>query len=463
MSMAATMRSLSFVALAALALQPGCTKAYPGAQPGADAELLHAAVHELTRVIVYDIFNPPQAARAYAYSSIAAFEAVRHLDPAYRSLAGGLNELEAAPAPDADLEYHFPLASVHAFLTVGKALTFSTARVDSVREAVHGRIRRSGVPAPVVQRSIEYGERIARHILEWAANDYYAQLRGYPKFTVTTEEGRWVPTPPAYMDGIEPSWARVRPLVLDSAGQFRPPPPVPFDMTEGSPFHRQVMEVYQAVSDATDEQRATALFWDDNPYVMHVRGHAMFATKKITPGGHWMGIATIAARATEADIVESAAAYARTAIALHDGFLSCWEEKYRSNLIRPETVINQYLDEDWMPILQTPPFPEYTSGHSVISTAAALVLTDQFGDDFAYYDDATAEYGITPRSFGSFLEAAEEAAISRLYGGIHYRMAIDEGVEQGRRVGLLLAERLRLRPDPIFAGDPAAAGAPPSP
>jgi hypothetical protein len=451
---------LPILALAALALQPACSRAYPGDAAGADAELLHGAVQELTRVIVYDIFNPPQAARAYAYSSIAAYETVRHLDPAWESLARRLNALGPVPEPEPGIEYHFPLAGVHAFLTVGRALTFSPGRVDSVRAVLQQRVRRADVSAPVVQRSIEYGDRVARHILDWMAGDYYAELRGYPKFTVTAEAGIWVPTPPAYMDAIEPSWGRVRPFVLDSANQFRPPPPLPYDMTEGSPFFGQVMEVYDAARNATPEHREIAVFWDDNPYTMHVRGHAMFATKKITPGGHWMGIATIAARATDADIITSAAAYARTAIALADGFLSCWDEKFRSNLIRPETVINAHLDETWLPILQTPPFPEYTSGHSVISMAAALVLTDHFGDGIAYHDDATVEYGIAPRSFPSFLDAAAEAAISRLYGGIHYPMAIDHGVAQGRQVGRLVAERTRLRPEPVLAHDDAPVARP---
>jgi hypothetical protein len=178
---------------------------------------------------------------------------------------------------------------------------------------------------------------------------------------------------------------------------------------------------------------------------MNVRGHAMFATKKITPGGHWMGIVGIAAEKSRASLVQSAEAYARTAIALADAFISVWDEKFRSNVVRPETVINAHLDESWQPLLQTPPFPEYTSGHSGISTAAATVLTDQFGDGFAFLDDTEREYGLPARSFTSFNQAAAEAAISRLYGGIHYRMAIEEGVTQGRRVGELVVARVKTR------------------
>ena len=432
--------------VAACAFQAACSNAsgdYRGHPP--DAELLHAAVHQLTGVIVYDIFSPPQASRAYAYASVAAYEALRHDDSTYRTLAGQLNDLTAVPAPQADSEYYFPLAGVHAFMTVGKALTFSQKRMDSLRAAMHERIRRMGVPAAVLARSIAYGDQVAEHILAWSRKDNFLQTRGYAKYSVLSEPGRWVPTPPAYMDAVEPNWNKVRPFVLDSASQFRPKPPHRFDMTEGSPFYLQVKEVYDAGKSLTEEQRAIAAFWDCNPYVMNVRGHAMFATKKITPGGHWMEIVGIAAKKSRASLMQSAEAYARTAVALADGFISVWDEKYRSNLVRPETVINAHLDEAWQPLLQTPPFPEYTSGHSGISTAAATVLTDQFGDAFAFDDDSERPYGLPMRSFTSFKQAAAEAAMSRLYGGIHYRMAIEEGIDQGRRVGELVVRRVKTR------------------
>jgi hypothetical protein len=436
------MRTRVVLALLGAPLLHGCG---PDRGDASTAELLHTAVAELTDVIVYDIFSPPQASRAYAYASVAAYEALRPAYPAYRTLAGQLNGLTPAPAPRPDSQYHFPLASVHAFLTVGKAMTFSQQRMDSLRSAMDERIRRTGIRTPVYQRSIAYGELVANHILAWARKDNYLQTRGMPKYTVTADAGRWKPTPPAYMDAVEPNWAKVRPFVMDSASQFPSAPPFPFDTAQASPFLREAREVYEVGKNLTHEQRAIAAFWDCNPYVMNVRGHAMFATKKITPGGHWMGIVAIAARKSGADIMHSAEAYARTAIALADGFLSVWDEKYRSNFVRPETVINSYLDEGWEPLLQTPPFPEYTSGHSGISTAAATVLTDQFGDDFAFEDDTEVEYGLPPRSFSSFQQAAAEAALSRLYGGIHYRRAIEEGVVQGRRVGEHVVRRIRTR------------------
>jgi membrane-associated phospholipid phosphatase len=239
-------------------------------------------------------------------------------------------------------------------------------------------------------------------------------------------------------------------------------PPPPFDTTTGTPFRTMVQEVKDVVTHATDEQRAIAAFWDCNPYVMHVQGHAMFATKKITPGGHWMGIVAIASRSANADIMRSADAYMRTAIALADGFIGTWDEKFRSNLVRPETVINAYLDERWEPLLQTPPFPEYPSGHSVVSTAAATALAQVYGSPFAFVDSSEVEFGLPARSFPSFEAAAAEAAISRLYAGIHFRPAIDEGVVLGRSVGTLVNERVTTREGPVVAARAVASGAAPS-
>ncbi len=412
----------------------------------ADAAPLHHAVHDLTSVIVYDIFSPPQASRIYAYGSVAAYEVLRQADTSYKSLAGQLKGLTPVPARQNGVEYSLPLAGIHALMTVGRQLTFSRARMDTLRRALDEQYRQRGLSADVYQRSIAYGDTVAAHVLAWAAKDNYKEMRGMPKYTVTKEPQRWVPTPPAYMDAIEPNWAKLRPFVIDSAAQFRPEPPLSFDASKGSPFYAQAKEVYDVGRGLTDEQRAIAAFWDCNPYVMHVQGHTMFATKKVTPGGHWMGIVAIASRSAKANMLVSADAYARTALALADGFLSVWEAKYATNVVRPETVINRYLDETWEPLLQTPPFPEYTSGHSVISTAAAVVLSEQFGDNFAFADSTEQEYGLPVRSFDSFREAANEAAVSRLYGGIHYRRAIEQGQLQGAKVGELIVQRVQTHP-----------------
>ena len=411
-------------------------------------DLIHRSMKRLTDVIVYDIFSPPVASRIYAYPSIAAYEALIHAHPEYQTFAGQLNGLEAVPAPETDQEYSYPLASLHAFLTVGKALIFSEQDIEELEQEIYADYE-DALSGDVYDRSMTYGGTVAQHILAWANQDKYKESRSYPKFTVSDAPGRWQPTPPDYMDGIEPHWSAIRPFVLDSANQFVPPPPVEFSMEEESPFYQQLMEVYETGRKLDDEQTEVASFWDCNPYVSHHQGHVMFATKKITPGGHWIGIASIAARQSGADLMKSVETYAMTSISLVDGFISCWDEKYRSSLIRPETLINIHVDEDWVPLLQTPPFPEYTSGHSVISSAAAVTLTDLYGENFAFTDSTEYEYGLPPRDFPSFIKASEEAAISRLYGGIHYMMAIESGVDQGRAVGNLVVDRLRTRKEGV--------------
>lgn len=413
-------------------------------------EPLHEAMQQLTSTMIYDIFSPPQASRVYSYASIAAYEAMRQGDTTWRSLAGQVRGMPPVPAPENGKSYAFPLAGVRAFLTVSHQLTFSRERMDSVRTAMSERYAAS-LPDDVYARSIAYGDTIARHVLAWAGKDRFKESRGLPKFSVTRQVGRWTPTPPAYMDAVEPNWATILPFAMDSASQFRPATAVPFDTTKGSPFYTQALEVYEKGRALSDEERAIASFWDCNPYTMNVQGHTMFATKKISPGGHWMGIAGQASRQAKASLLQTADAYARTAMALADGFIAAWEEKFRSAVIRPETMINTYVDEQWRPLLQTPPFPEYPSGHSVISTAAAEVLTSIYGSNFAFADSVEIPYGLPVRAFPSFEAAANEAAISRLYGGIHYRQAIEEGKKQGRQVGRHLVARVVTKPGTAVA------------
>ena len=171
----------------------------------------------------------------------------------------------------------------------------------------------------------------------------------------------------------------------------------------------------------------------------------MFASKKISPGGHWMNITRVACKQSNLDMLQTAEAYVRVSVSLMDGFISCWDEKYRSKLIRPESYINQYIDENWVPLLQTPPFPEYTSGHSVISSSAAIALSGLFGETFTFTDSTEMEYGMTARSFTSFQQASEEAAVSRMYGGIHYKPACENGKIQGRAIGSFIKQKIKTR------------------
>lgn len=411
----------------------------------ANAELLHRSVKAITDRIVYDIFSPPVASRIYAYVSVAAYEAARQDNTNYITLAGQLHGLDSVPKPDASKVYCFPLSAVHATLKVGRSMIFSEDKLDEFIKKIMNEFRAFGIPDDVFKNSIEYGDKVADHVLAWAAKDNYTESRSFPKYSIQSNKATWKPTPPAYMDAIEPHWNMIRTFVIDSATQFVPAPPTLFSIDKRSKFYKEAMEVYETGNKLSDEQRAIASFWDCNPFVMNVKGHVMFATKKISPGGHWINITRLVCEQKKADMVRSAEAYAHVSISLADAFISCWDEKYRSNSIRPETYINQYIDENWMPLLQTPPFPEYTSGHSVISGSAAIALTKLFGDNFAFTDSSEVEFGLPSRQYASFISASEEAAVSRLYGGIHYWPACEIGKYQGRKVGNFVQEKIRTR------------------
>jgi len=407
--------------------------------------------------MVHDIFSPPVASRIYAYPNIAAYEVVAKNNPEYQPLAGQLRGLEAIPEPDSE-NVNFDLAALITHMDLSRQLIFSEDMITTYRDSLYTVWKDRNEEEFIASKN--YALKVSEHIASWMDKDNYKQTRTMPKFSVDTDEpSRWQPTPPAYMDGIEPHWNKIRPLVIDSAGQFKPTPPPPFSMEEGSDFYKEVKEVYDISNEITSkgdesEEVAIAQFWDCNPYVSVTRGHLMFATKKITPGAHWIGIAKIAARKSNADIAKTVHTYTKTSIAIMDAFISCWDEKYRSNLIRPETLINDHIDENWEPVLQTPPFPEYTSGHSVVSGAAAVALTSIYGDNFAFDDDTEVQYGLPVRSFSSFEQAADEAAISRMYGGIHYRAAVEVGVNQGRELGAFVVDKLTMKTEPKIVLNP---------
>ncbi|GAB3891133.1 vanadium-dependent haloperoxidase [Spirosoma agri] len=437
----------SFLLAILLVAFAGCQKSSSPVEYNAKAanpEYYNSALNKLTQVVIHDIFSPPVASRIYAYANLAGYEALAPFDAQYESLGGKLKRFQASPKPEPGKEYCFPLASTHAFLTVARALTFSVEYYDEFEKTFYEQYKKDGVPDEVYDRSMAYGETVAKHILDYAAKDNYKQTRGF-KHTVTNEEGTWVPTPPAYMDAAEPQWNKIRCWAMDTCSQFMPPRPFPFSLVKGSPYEKELDEVYQVGKNLDKQKQDIAYFWDDNAFVMNVAGHVMYASKKMTPGGHWLGIAQTVGRKKKLTMIQMVEAYALTSFALTDGFISCWDEKYRTKTVRPETVINKSIDPKWTPFLQTPPFPEYPSGHSVISTAAATVLTNLIGDNITFTDSTEFQYGHGVRSFKSFRDAANEASISRMYGGIHYRSALENGQVEGEQVGKWVIQKIRAR------------------
>ncbi len=411
-------------------------------------EDFHESIDHTTEVIIHDIFSPPVASRIYAYPNVAAYEIIANSNTGFNPLSGQIHDL--GDIPTAPTEHYNPeLAALVAHMDMSRRLIFSEDMLTTYRDSLYGVWLKANKKE--FETSKKHGLAVAEHIATWMDKDNYKQTRTMPKFSVTTtDESRWQPTPPSYMEGIEPHWNKIRSFVIDSAAQFKPTPPPPFSMDIGSDFYKELKEVYDISQEITakgdtSEEIEIAQFWDCNPYVSVNRGHLMFATKKITPGGHWMGIAKIAAQKANYDVAQTVHTYAKTSIAMADAFISCWDEKYRSNLVRPETLINEHIDDSWQPILQTPPFPEYVSGHSVVSGAASEALTSIFGDDFSFTDTTEVPYGLPIRNFTSFRQAAQEAALSRMYGGIHYRAAVDIGLEQGVNLGQFVVSNLKMK------------------
>ncbi|MFM7839017.1 MAG: vanadium-dependent haloperoxidase, partial [Chitinophagaceae bacterium] len=298
------------------------------------------------------------------------------------------------------------------------------------------------VDAQKITASVGYGRKAGELLFKWAAADGYLQRNARPAYIVTKQAGRWIPTPPDYMDAVEPNWKTLRPYFLDSAAQFRPVPPLAFDSSRSSPYFQQVKQVYEAVKDSAPESALIARFWDCNPNISVTQGHVTYFQQKISPGGHWVHIAAAVCDKEKYDLLKAAQLLSTTALAIAEGFISCWEAKYYYTTIRPETVINRYWDKDWRPLLQTPPFPEYPSGHSVVSGAASSVLSALVSPAYSFTDSTEVAFGMPVRTFSSFLQAGQEASRSRLYGGIHYPQALDNGFAEGQAVANYLLRKL---------------------
>ena len=435
-------RLLCFVVL--VGVLTGCQKSSMRIKINPDS--YHASVDKVTDIMIHDIFSPPVASRVFAYPNVAAYEILVQKDTTYASLVHTANGLNSIPKIGENPNINANVAALIAHMEVSKMLLFSKEKLDVLKDSLYQKWQQINEKEFLASQS--YALKVVSQVKEWMDADQYIQTRTMPKYTVAiSDASRWQPTPPAYMDAIEPHWNKIRPFLLQSADQFKPLPHPKFSLEKDSDFYKELLEVYAISNRITakgdqSEEVAIAQFWDCNPYVSVTRGHFMFATKKITPGAHWIGIVKIASKKTNANLMETVNAYTKTSLAIADAFISCWDEKYNTNLIRPETLIHQNMDPDWLPILQTPPFPEYTSGHSVVSGAASVVLTALFGDDFAFDDTTELQFGLPVRSFSSFYDASSEAAISRMYGGIHYRAAVDNGLEQGKNLGHFIVQKV---------------------
>ena len=405
-------------------------------------EIIFELNKQLTEAILQDGFSPPNASRIYAYPNIAAFEILRLQSPNAKSLGKNLNGFPELPAPKNINSLNLNIAAIEAFVRVAKALVYRDYLMDTVKTNLFLLLDIQKIPEKLIKDSEKYGNEIAENIILWAKEDGYAKTRNKAIFTPKKHPGAWEPTPPTYGEALEPYWFELRSFQFDSANQFSPLPPLPYSENKNSSFYYQAIEAKDVVNTNKAENIVIARFWDDNPFISVNQGHLMFANRQVSPPGHWNLIAISVMKKEKTSLPEAAKILAILSVAIADGTISCWKEKYRSNLIRPETYINRFIDPKWRPILETPKFPEHPSGHSVTSGAASTILAHFFGENYSFTDSTTVPYGSSPRNFPDFRSAAQEASISRLYGGIHYRLAVEEGLKQGIAIGAFTLKKL---------------------
>jgi PAP2 superfamily len=442
----------SFYAAGLLVIIASCSNRSDYKEVMHNPVLYSSITGQLTDVMTYDIFSPPVASRIYAYAHLAAYETMVHGDSNYYSLKGQLKGFDSVPEPAANTAIDFPYASLVALMEVGRTLTFSKDQTDKIVDSLKGLATDNGMPEDMIKNSEAYGVSVAKAVLAWSKKDNYAQTRSAAKYTVPNEDGLWVPTPPGYIQAVEPQWRTIRTIALDSSNQFPPPNPIKWSKDSTSDFYKMARQVCDTGDLLTPEQKAIASFWDCNGFKLNVVGHTMFATKAMTPGGHWMGITGIVCKDQKADFSKTVYSFSLVSFALMDAFISCWDAKYTWNLVRPETVINKYIKPDWRPFLQTPPFPEYTSGHSIISTASATVLEHVYGTNVSFSDSTERPWGWPDRKFASLRQASDEAGMSRFYGGIHYRSSVLVAKDQGVLVGNNVLTKLKMKKEqPIAA------------
>ncbi|MEX0966069.1 MAG: phosphoesterase [Bacteroidia bacterium] len=390
-------------------------------------------------------FSPPVAARAFGYAGLGLYESVRGGQPGYKTLAGQVSGLSQNYLPKASPngKYHWPAVANATLATIARGCYVPAALaneqlIDDLELAFNNEFQ-SQIPGSgpgrsqgldAYELSVAFGIEMGEKILDYAMSDNQDECykNNFPtSYTAPTGNGLWVPTPPAYQRALQPYWGDVRPFLAQNVSSaVQPGPPPPFSMDGDSYFFKECKEVYDVVNAITSEELKIAKYWSDDPGLT------------ATPPGHSLSILRQVLIKEDADLLLAAEAFAKLGMGVHDAFISCWRAKFDYNLVRPITLIRQHFDASFTTPLTTPPFPEYTSGHSVQSGAASLILTDLFGSHYSFTDythQNRTDIDGTPRYYSSFYDFADEAAISRLYGGIHFRAAIENGIVQGRLIG----------------------------
>jgi hypothetical protein len=380
-------------------------------------------------------FTPPVAARAYGYVGVALYEAIAQSQSTATSLQGQISGFTIGTVPRiiTGVEYDWDIVAnavlAHSLRKYYKNTSPTNwALINQLDTDIHNQFA-GKVVADIAQRSRDFGLQVADAVHAYSMTDGQDEcyLSNFPaSYTPPTGPGMWVPTAPAFQPALQPYWGDVRPFLGNNVLPVQPPGPPTYSEQAGSQFYLEGLEVYTVTQHLTQAQKTIAEYWSDDP------------GKTATPPGHSISILNQIVKIENPTLLEAAEMYARMGMALHDAFVSCWKTKYLTNVLRPITYIRNLFDPNFTTLLNTPPFPEYTSGHSVQSGSSCTVLAYFFGENYAFTDRThqnRTDIDGSPRHFTSFSQIANEAAISRLYGGIHYVAAIDHGVEQGRKIG----------------------------
>jgi len=395
---------------------------------------------KLIEVVMEDLFTAPVASRVHVYPNIAAYEVLSIGNPKLKSLSGTIIHLSKLNLEKVDVNYS--IAAEFAFTTVAKKLVFSEYMITDFENNEKEIWAKNNIDTAEINKSIDYGKNAGKQIIEWLIKDNYIHVKTMERYVLNNAKGKWKPTAPEYTNGIEPHWNLMRSLVTDSTAQIKPVPNVPYSEKKNSLYYKNALAVYNTSKSLDTTQKMIAQFWDCNPNISYSQGHLTYFIHKISPGGHWLKITGQACNNLGFDEIKTSETYTLVAIGLYESFISCWSEKYRSEAMRPETYINSLIDSKWLPYIQTPPFPEYTSGHSVLSSTSATILTEIIPQPYSFTDSSEMYINIPARTFSSFNNAAQEASISRFYGGIHYMPSLNNGADQGRQIGNLVLQKI---------------------
>lgn len=412
-----------------------------------DTERLTRINRKLTHAIMEDLFSPPVASRIFLYPNIAAYEILCIKYSSLNSLCGQIQHLKPIPKPT-NPSINLSLSATFSFIYVAKKLIYSEFIMDSLLKEEEQLAINNGIPQHTLRASKQYALLVAEHIIDWMHHDNYVYTRTLQRYVLADSLSAWKPTAPDYANALEPNWPLMRSLVSEIPSYCKAIPNVAYSENQKSTYFENAMKLYQTSKQLDSAQIQTAFYWDDNPNTAVVNGHLTYYIHKIGPPGHWMMIATQCI--LKRNIIEADAAELLTmlSISMYEGFLSCWTEKFKSNAVRPETYIHKLIDPLWKPLIETPPFPEYTSGHSVVSAAAATMLTHYLPKPHAFADSTQGYLNLNPRYYTNFYEAANEASLSRFYGGIHYMPALVNGNKQGQDVSNFILTKLQTRKKP---------------